>query len=576
AVRPMVDKPLRVIDLTTGKTLWRLPPGIVQGDTLVHQDGRRVTWYDAATGQRTGGAVLEQHGAFVLVGLSQRATRAVLARTQKRATTFVLLSRQSTHTVTLAGHDWSFDALSGQFLYLIQTLRLGYEVRLYDLATNTLQPRPLKDPSDGALIQGAPFARASSPNGRYLFTLYLGGDGGAMIHELDLAAGRAYCIDLPGDGNFDAATTWALVPDVDGSTLWVVSPGYGRVVAVDVQAHVIRERFSFSAPYWTANAGVAVEAPDGKHIAFSDGQHVWLAIPDLARVVREPAHAVTGLGWAPDQSTLWVVGERSRVSRLAPLRWRCARLPRSQPPPRAPPRRCRGSRSRRAIAGPRRCRAKGSHAPPRAHARSRARVRAARRRAACAEPVVLGRGQAVPARDLRAGLVELAVHLHDRLEERRDRDDVLEARHRIAHAHLDRAEAGMRPDVPPDVRVVGDAPGALELADDLGVVLVVAEARRRPGAWERGEHHLPARREAGRLAPPERRRRRQCEHLRQVHEEAVHHLDRLLGIVDCDVHVHAEDQLAPRDVLQLVDEVAVTVAGRDPLALEERERVGAR
>ncbi|HZP72927.1 MAG TPA: hypothetical protein VFA97_06045 [Gaiellaceae bacterium] len=322
AVRPMVDKPLRVIDLTTGKTLWRLPSGIVQGDTLVHQDGRLVTWYDAATGQRTGGAVLEQRGAFVLVGLSQRATRAVLARTQKRATTFVLLSRQSTHTVTLAGHDWSFDALSGQFLYLIQTLRLGYEVRLYDLATNTLQPRPLKDPSDGALIQGAPFARASSPNGRYLFTLYLGGDGGAMIHELDLAAGRAYCIDLPGDGNFDAATTWALVPDVDGSTLWVVSPGYGRVVAVDVQAHVIRERFSFSAPYWTANAGVAVEAPDGKHIAFSDGQHVWLAIPDLARVVREPAHAVTGLGWAPDQSTLWVVGERSRVSRLAPLRWR--------------------------------------------------------------------------------------------------------------------------------------------------------------------------------------------------------------------------------------------------------------
>ena len=39
------------------------------------------------------------------------------------------------------------------------------------------------------------------------------------------------------------------------------------------------------------------------------------------------------------------------------------------------------------------------------------------------------------------------------------------------------------------------------------------------------------------------------------------------------VHVHAEDQLAPRDVLQLVDELPVTVARGDALPLEEAERV---
>ena len=38
-------------------------------------------------------------------------------------------------------------------------------------------------------------------------------------------------------------------------------------------------------------------------------------------------------------------------------------------------------------------------------------------------------------------------------------------------------------------------------------------------------------------------------------EQAVHDLDRLLRIVDGDVDVHAEDQLAARDVLELVDEV---------------------
>src|SRR5262249_40100186 len=48
---------------------------------------------------------------------------------------------------------------------------------------------------------------------------------------------------------------------------------------------------------------------------------------------------------------------------------------------------------------------------------------------------------------------------------------------------------------------------------------------------------------------------------------------RLLGVVDRDVDVHAEDELPTRDVLQLVDEVAVPVACSDALALEQRERM---
>src|SRR5947199_2231626 len=58
-------------------------------------------------------------------------------------------------------------------------------------------------------------------------------------------------------------------------------------------------------------------------------------------------------------------------------------------------------------------------------------------------------------------------------------------------------------------------------------------------------------------------------------DEAVDDLDRLLRLVDCDVHMHAEDQLAPGDVLQLVDEVSVAVARRDALALEQRKRMRA-
>jgi hypothetical protein len=41
------------------------------------------------------------------------------------------------------------------------------------------------------------------------------------------------------------------------------------------------------------------------------------------------------------------------------------------------------------------------------------------------------------------------------------------------------------------------------------------------------------------------------------------------------MHVHPEDQLAPGHVLHLVDEVVVPVPRRDPLSLEQTERMRA-
>jgi hypothetical protein len=56
-----------------------------------------------------------------------------------------------------------------------------------------------------------------------------------------------------------------------------------------------------------------------------------------------------------------------------------------------------------------------------------------------------------------------------------------------------------------------------------------------------------------------------------VEEEGARHLDRLLRVVHGHVDVEAEDELAARHVLELVDEISVAVAGGDPLALEEAE-----
>ena len=57
---------------------------------------------------------------------------------------------------------------------------------------------------------------------------------------------------------------------------------------------------------------------------------------------------------------------------------------------------------------------------------------------------------------------------------------------------------------------------------------------------------------------------------------AVGHVDGLVGVVDGDVHVHAEDELLARHEAQGGDQLAVARARDDPLVLPHRERVGAR
>jgi hypothetical protein len=125
--------PLRVVDLRTGRTRWHLQPGLLGGKLLVHQDGTLLTWFDATTGARVGDTVAQTRGNFVLTGVSQDGTRAVLSRTQRRSTTFAIVSRTGERRVVLGSNRWGFDALSGDKLYLLQYLPKGYVVRLYDL-----------------------------------------------------------------------------------------------------------------------------------------------------------------------------------------------------------------------------------------------------------------------------------------------------------------------------------------------------------------------------------------------------------------------------------------------------------
>ena len=107
-------------------------------------------------------------------------------------------------------------------------------------------------------------------------------------------------------------------------------------------------------------------------------------------------------------------------------------------------------------------------------------------------------------------------------------------------------------------------------------LVVVREARRHAGAREGREDHLP-RRLRGRWA---RRARTASSPTARAGagrwtSSPFTTVIALSGLVDRRVDVHAEDQLAARDVLQLVDERAVAVLRGDALPLEQAERVGA-
>lgn len=305
--RASVGSPVRVVDLRTGNTKWVLPSGVTGGNLLVHQKARTLVWYDASRGSRVGAVTLSAKG-YRLAGVSQDGTRAVATRVASGATSVVIASAGGERTIALPGSQWSFDALRGDKLFLIKYLKEGgYQVRLVHVGSGRLEVDPLKDPHESGTIWGSPFSRLSSADGRYLFTLYIGSNGGSMVHELDLKTATARCIDLPGTGDYASSTSWALVLAKDERTLWAVSPGYGRVVAIDVATRKVTSAFRIELLPWNLGMGTsAALSPDGRRIAIGDRESVAVVGLSEQKVLEHKAatHALA-LGYSPDGATLW-------------------------------------------------------------------------------------------------------------------------------------------------------------------------------------------------------------------------------------------------------------------------------
>jgi hypothetical protein len=151
-----------------------------------------------------------------------------------------------TRRISLEGF-FTVDAISpdGTWIYVIQYSSgdyLDYRVRALDARTGRLASRDVVDPREpDERMGGFPMARAMSRDGRWAYTLYLGGDE-SFIHALDTVGRIAACIDLemippqgdlPGyrlkltaDGrHLDIRHLGDLVATVDTRTFAVSEPG---------------------------------------------------------------------------------------------------------------------------------------------------------------------------------------------------------------------------------------------------------------------------------------------------------------------------------------------------------------
>jgi hypothetical protein len=160
--------------------------------------------------------------------------------------------------------DFSFDAIApdGRTMYLIRYLspnnRLRYEVRAYDLRRDRLLREPIVDPREpDERMSGLPMTRATSPNGRWEYTLYDGGEH-PFVHALDTERRRAFCVDLHGLGRPRATLLGATLELARAGAALAVKKGNRTLATIDTRTF----RVSTPAGPGSAAAPVAARASD--------------------------------------------------------------------------------------------------------------------------------------------------------------------------------------------------------------------------------------------------------------------------------------------------------------------------
>jgi hypothetical protein len=161
-------------------------------------------------------------------------------RYPRKRTTFAVVDarRLSVRSRIALRGDFSFDALSpdGRTMYLIEYSPrdlADYSVRAYDIGARRLYARPVVDPSEPEEpMTGAPVTRATSPDGRWAYTLY-SSEPHPFVHALDTERRTAVCIDL----DRLRGGVWGATLQLHGPTLDVVGRRGAVLARIDRHDH---------------------------------------------------------------------------------------------------------------------------------------------------------------------------------------------------------------------------------------------------------------------------------------------------------------------------------------------------
>ena len=160
-------------------------------------------------------------------GLTPDGKTLVLASHTLKPASFLLVDTKRLRvqqTIRLPGR-FAFDAVSpdARLLYLVEFLAADgarYNVRVLDMATGKLRPKPVVDPNEKGAMNGFPMTRATSPDGTWAYTLYTRQGAHPFVHALDTGHARAKCLDLPHHMNLNGVKL-----RVDGKRLLLVRRG---------------------------------------------------------------------------------------------------------------------------------------------------------------------------------------------------------------------------------------------------------------------------------------------------------------------------------------------------------------
>ena len=145
---------------------------------------------------------------------------------------------------------FSFDALSpdGSMLYLIQRVDARdyshYVVRAYDLVNRRLLAGRIADRAQkGWVMHGEPVSRGTSPDGRWIYTLYSNPGGYPFVHALDTVRGVAHCVGIAWPQGKDQGPLWNLVVEPHGQKVdlrWRSGRPFYRLDAANWRAAPVR------------------------------------------------------------------------------------------------------------------------------------------------------------------------------------------------------------------------------------------------------------------------------------------------------------------------------------------------